>query len=669
VTRLPGGNALGKSSETILLAEYLLSMTEAFQRFMPGVRNIAARTGLSDAQLGGSRAGVIDGDLTVTMEGLVYTNQMVPAFADAQLGALFVLGSLIAPMATLAEPDIDWSPLLKVKGNLVAKNLCLGGSASEIDGDVKIEGVLMGYYNHGEMRIGGRTHAHLIIIDDYRMTFGGPVERKYAVSGGAARTNIAIDYDRDRLDLILVPEVMDETNFLHDGVVLDRLKRGLPILRPEDEIGTPPPRRLSDKGAARLAELRARKERGETIEKVNFEECELRFVPDDLQEFSAARELVLSKNAVKAVPAWIGAFEGLEVLKLEDCALRTIPREIAQLPRLRRLELIDNPLTSLPFGPDSFRAVEILRIGEGTFNSSADFTANLDLAQFPWLRVIEQRYDVNTVEELVYREDQELWTNPHLEILDIGWPALRNGIPQGLLRARSLKALATRVNAAQLGSVMVRMQKFEHFEYLSIGYSDLTREQLARLYDALPRAFISSQQVGGKSEYEYVASQKLFAIESELANRRFAEPIAALDEMTASLDLRRPLLPANLHAQVMMLAVKARRVAAQEEQDRSPREAMAEAALTWAERVMSVLPANPESCWYLDYHKFWLVRLQCLYARATGFALRAVPDTAAANAALDLAQAELDRFLLPINTIWHANESAVVERLRARIPT
>ena len=36
------------------------------------------------------------------------------------------------------------------------------------------------------------------------------------------------------------PEVIDETNFVDDDVVLDRLSRGLPILRPESEIGPPP---------------------------------------------------------------------------------------------------------------------------------------------------------------------------------------------------------------------------------------------------------------------------------------------------------------------------------------------------------------------------------------------------------------------------------------------
>jgi hypothetical protein len=95
---------------------------------------------------------------------------------------------------------------------------------------------------------------------------------------------------------------------------------------------------------------------------------------------------------------------------------------------------------------------------------------------------------------------------------------------------------------------------------------------------------------------------------------------------------------------------------------------MAETALQWADRARSVLPENAEACWYLDYHKLWLVRLECLYARASGLALRAGPDPAGARAALDLVQSELDRFLLPINPHWHAHESAVVRQLRVRVP-
>jgi hypothetical protein len=648
------------------VAEYLLSMAEAFQRFLPGVSDIASRT-MTFSRLDQFKAGVVEGDVVIDHEGFVLTSEMVPAFDNVPLGALFITGSLRAPKATIAEPDIDWSPLLKIKGNVVAKNLCLGGSFSEIDGDLTVTGALTGHYNHGQMRIRGKTRAPLVLASDYEFIFEGAVERKYVASWGG-RLNIPVDYDRDHLNRILTPEVINETNFVNDGVVLERLSRGLPILRPEGEIGTPAPPRLSDKGAARLAELRARKARGETIGKVDLKACELRFVPEQLREFNGAQELVLTNNRVKKLPSWLGEFQALERLELDDCGLKTLPREIAALPRLRNLDLTDNPITSLPFGSDSFRAVEILSIGENYSNPSAAFTANLDLSLFPWLRVVEQHYDINTIKELVYRDSQELWSNPHLEILNINWAPLKHGIPAGLLRARNLRALASRVNAVQLGSFLWRGPAFERLEYLSIGYTDLSQAQLARLYDGLPRAFISCEKVEGKSGSDFAESDRLSAVEKNFRERRFAEALAELDEMVASRNLRRPLLPLELHAKLMTLAVQVRRIAAEEEQDRGRREAMAAAALQWADRVLSVLPENAEACWYLDHHEFWLVRLQCLYARASGLTLRAGPDAAGARAALDLAQSELDRFLLPVNQHWHANESAVVRQLRTRVP-
>jgi hypothetical protein len=385
-----------------------------------------------------------------------------------------------------------------------------------------------------------------------------------------------------------------------------------------------------------------------------------------LREFSEARELVLSSNRVKAVPAWIGEFQALETLELEGCDLSTLPREIAALPRLRNLNLSDNPITSLPFGSDCFRTVEILRIGQGSSSESANFTANLDLSQFPWLRVVEQRYKID---ELAYRDSQNLWDNPHLEILNLHWPALKHGIPAGLLRARNLRALATEVNAVQLGSFLWRGPAFERLEYLAIGYTDLSRNELARLYDGLPRAFISCQYVDGKSDFDLPEYERLSGIDNLFRQRRFTEALAELDDMAAARNLRRPFLPLDLHAKLLTLAVEVRRVAAEEEQDRGRREAMAEAALSWADRVLSILPENAEACWYLDHHGLWLVRLKCLYARATGLTLRAAPDPAAARAALDLAQSELDRFLLPVNPHWHGNESAVVRQLRVRVPT
>jgi hypothetical protein len=62
------------------------------------------------------------------------------------------------------------------------------------------------------------------------------------------RLNIPVDCDRDHSDLILAPEVIDETNFVQDGVILDPAEAEL-AYRCAGEIGTPAPPKLSDKGA------------------------------------------------------------------------------------------------------------------------------------------------------------------------------------------------------------------------------------------------------------------------------------------------------------------------------------------------------------------------------------------------------------------------------------
>ena len=77
------------------MAEYLLSMAEAFSRFMPDVSDIASRT-MAFSGLDKFKAGVVEGDLVIDREGLVLTSEMVPAFNDAPLGALFITGSLRA---------------------------------------------------------------------------------------------------------------------------------------------------------------------------------------------------------------------------------------------------------------------------------------------------------------------------------------------------------------------------------------------------------------------------------------------------------------------------------------------------------------------------------------------------------------------------------------------
>ena len=106
--------------------------------------------------------------------------------------------------------------------------------------------------------------------------------------------------------------------------------------------------------------------------------------------------------------------------------------------------------------------------------------------------------------------------------------------------------------------------------------------------------------VGQITRISQPATTRIRGVDKSLDQRRFTEALSALDDTMSSVNLRRPLMPIKLHANLTTLALKVRRVAAEEEQDRSRREAMADAALKWTDRVLGVLPSNPEACWHLD---------------------------------------------------------------------
>jgi Leucine-rich repeat (LRR) protein len=647
------------------MAAYLTTLADAFARFMPEITNFASRT-MTYRSTAEFRAGIVEGDVVINTQGAIETSAMVEAFKDARLGALFITGSLIAPEVTLVEPDIDWSPMLKVKGDVFAKNLCLGGSASEIDGNVTVSGALTGYYNHGQMRIRGRTRADVIIASDYEFIFDGPVERRYVLSS-AGRLNLPVDYDEDRLELILTPEVISESNFINDGRVIDRLKRGLPILRPAAEIGTPPPPMISEAGAERLQSLAARLESGGTIDTVDFMSCELRFVPDELLRFNSARNLVLAKNKVRALPIWLGDFTAVEVLNLAGCGLDTIPVEVARLPKLRDLDLSDNGITALPSKADCFQSVEILRIGEGFHTTSAEFVANLDLSLFPKLRVLEQDYS-NTIETVLYSDEDRLWDNPNLEVLNAASPAFEPGIPAGLLEARNLHALATRLNGRNLPQALERLPRLQRLKYLSAGYGKLSRADLCQLSEGLPGCFIACHYVDGQFGDQVPEHQQLWSIENKISHRQYPAAVTALETLLIGRDLRQPLLPVDTHARLLKLSSRVYELAALFETDAGQRRAWADHALASADRALEILPRHVEACWHLDHHKLWLARLQSLYAKGLGLALGSEPAPQAALDIFDAAQAEVDRFLLPINPAWHGSERAELVKLREQIP-
>ncbi len=86
--------------------------------------------------------------------------------------------------------------------------------------------------------------------------------------------------------------------------------------------------------------------------------------------------------------------------------------------QLRELDVTYNEIDDLPSDDGAFPALEKLAIGCGWADDHVQFIANLDLAQFPKLRMLEQEF--SNLPKLAFDPKARLWNAPALECFSFG---------------------------------------------------------------------------------------------------------------------------------------------------------------------------------------------------------------------------------------------------------
>lgn len=77
---------------------------------------------------------------------------------------------------TIFDFELDtYSCFLQIAGNLRCHNLVAGCAIIHVGGNVNVTDTLLGFYNHGEITIGGDLHAKLWIEDDHQTLVQGAV--------------------------------------------------------------------------------------------------------------------------------------------------------------------------------------------------------------------------------------------------------------------------------------------------------------------------------------------------------------------------------------------------------------------------------------------------------------------------------------------------------------
>ena len=78
--------------------------------------------------------------------------------------------------------NTDGATSLIVLGNLHAKNIAIGGQECYVRGNLQVDEVLCGSYNHGEMTVDGDVSAKLLVSDDYSFWIKGKIDAPIAAT-------------------------------------------------------------------------------------------------------------------------------------------------------------------------------------------------------------------------------------------------------------------------------------------------------------------------------------------------------------------------------------------------------------------------------------------------------------------------------------------------------
>jgi hypothetical protein len=132
---------------------------------------------------------------------------------------------------TIVNRNSDSGPFLLVTGNLRAKNLVAGGSEIVVLGDLIVDGVIFGFYNHGSITVYGATRAKAIITEYHAFDLRGRVEG-ITISG---RGQITDDDHFHSYSPVLVADVLTEGNpsggYPDWDLTTDAILAGRPVLR------------------------------------------------------------------------------------------------------------------------------------------------------------------------------------------------------------------------------------------------------------------------------------------------------------------------------------------------------------------------------------------------------------------------------------------------------
>ena len=293
----------------------------------------------------------IEGDLLLDREGLFEDFDGLVVDGDLEL-----TGSVV-------NAEGDFGPFLLVTGDLETRHLVAGGSEIRIEGDTRAKGLILGHYNHGTLRIEGRTSARLIMNDDHALEVSSdaPFWNRHGTTLGFPLS----DYLHSDVPITFMDDDWDEYDERPDGVVsehadgdwlIKRILEGQPVLTDvaEPELLKSREHWLQDVTAhGEILELvpRVHRDRDLCLAAVSDDGRALAHVPESVVDPEICLRAVEQNGyALRFVPETLRSAELLEAALREDPSAFEYLNEAEKTPERCRsvLEADGDLLPALP---------------------------------------------------------------------------------------------------------------------------------------------------------------------------------------------------------------------------------------------------------------------------------------------------------------------------------
>ncbi|MEN8905693.1 MAG: hypothetical protein ABF289_07030, partial [Clostridiales bacterium] len=127
--------------------------------------------------------------------------------------------------------EASYGPFLFLTGNLKAKSIIAGGSDIIIKGNVILDDVMLGYNNHGKIRVNGDVRAKIVISENHNMEILGGISAIKLNDGGNLK-----DANYERWQTVIKDSVLNSDGNPFWEKLFEEIEIGNSIIKGEEDI-------------------------------------------------------------------------------------------------------------------------------------------------------------------------------------------------------------------------------------------------------------------------------------------------------------------------------------------------------------------------------------------------------------------------------------------------